>query len=63
MPGAMDMFGAQAYPGAPGLGTIYDYGQRNSFVDPQAMALLGLAQGLFKAGQPSSTPMGIGGAS
>lgn len=63
MAGAMDMFGAQAYPGQPGMGTIYDYGQpRNSFADPQAMALLGLAQGLFKAGGASPMPVGIGAA-
>jgi hypothetical protein len=63
MAGAMDMFGAQAYPGVPSMGSIYDYGQpRNSFADPQAMALLGLAQGLFKAGGASPMPGGIGGA-
>jgi hypothetical protein len=62
MAGAMDMFGSQAYPGQPSMGTIYDYGPRNSFADPQAMALLGLAQGLFKAGAASPMPMGVGGA-
>jgi hypothetical protein len=60
---AMDMFGSQAFPGQPGMGTIYDYGQpRNSFADPNAMALLGLAQGLFKAGGASPMPVGIGAA-
>jgi hypothetical protein len=36
--------------------------QANSFSDPQAMALFGLAQGLFKAGGASSMPVGIGAA-
>ena len=32
------------------------------FGDPQAMALLGLAQGLLAAGSPSHMPVSVGGA-
>lgn len=61
---AFDMFGSQAYPGSPDLGTVYDYAapQASPFGDPKTAALLGLAQGLLKAGAPTSVPTGLGGA-
>jgi hypothetical protein len=34
----------------------------SGILDPRAMALFGLAQGLFKAGAPSAVPTGFGGA-
>jgi hypothetical protein len=37
-------------------------GMPAGILDPRAMALFGLAQGLFKAGAPTATPTGMGGA-
>lgn len=60
MTGAFDMYGSQAYPGG-GADTIFDRPVSNSFMDPGALMLLGLGQGLLKAGAPSPFPQGLGG--
>jgi hypothetical protein len=56
----LDMYGSPQGAEPKPQGALYS-GPRG-ILDPRAMMLLGMSQGFFKAGQPTSAPTGLGGA-